>query len=292
VSACSAGVSSRAGRPGGESARPALTRLGGGQPGPRYYLALGDSLAAGVQPASDGPAARNRSGYAGRLAGLLRRHLHLLRVVRLGCAGETTGTMIDGGICRYRAGSQLAAAVSLLRAHRRHVALVTMDIGANDPNSCVLQGSLAALPRCLAARATATLRNLSTILSALRLAAGPRVLIVGMTYYVPELAEWLAGRAGAVVAVISERLVTGYNRLLTREYRRHGARVADVFGAFRSADFGDRVRLRGHGLLPGNVAAICRLTWMCSPPTRGPDEHANDAGYAVIARAFWRVIAR
>jgi len=30
---------------------------------------------------------------------------------------------------------------------------------------------------------------------------------------------------------------------------------------------------------------------MCAQAPRGPNEHANDAGYRVIARAFWRAIA-
>jgi len=34
------------------------------------------------------------------------------------------------------------------------------------------------------------------------------------------------------------------------------------------------------------VAAICQWTWQCAAPPRGPNQHANQAGYAVIARAF------
>jgi hypothetical protein len=36
------------------------------------------------------------------------------------------------------------------------------------------------------------------------------------------------------------------------------------------------------------VAAICRWTWECATAPRGPNEHANDAGYQLIARAFLR----
>jgi len=42
----------------------------------------------------------------------------------------------------------------------------------------------------------------------------------------------------------------------------------------------------GYGRLPRNVAAICQWTWQCAAPPRGPNQHANQAGYAVIARAF------
>jgi hypothetical protein len=30
----------------------------------------------------------------------------------------------------------------------------------------------------------------------------------------------------------------------------------------------------------------CTLTWSCAPPRRGPNIHANTAGYWVIALAF------
>jgi hypothetical protein len=59
-----------------------------------------------------------------------------------------------------------------------------------------------------------------------------------------------------------------------------------VFGAFHSSDFSDKVRLGQLGLLPRNVATICEWTWSCAQYPRGPNEHANDTGYGVIALAF------
>jgi hypothetical protein len=38
--------------------------------------------------------------------------------------------------------------------------------------------------------------------------------------------------------------------------------------------------------MPPNVAAICRWTWVCARPPRGPNKHPDEAGYTVIARAF------
>jgi hypothetical protein len=69
--------------------------------------------------------------------------------------------------------------------------------------------------------------------------------------------------------------------------------VADVFGAFRSLDFGGARPTSATRAWPPppNVTVICSLTWMCARPPRGPNEHANDAGYRVITRAFWRAIA-
>ena len=37
------------------------------------------------------------------------------------------------------------------------------------------------------------------------------------------------------------------------------------------------------GPLPRSVATICELTWECAPAPRGPNEHANELGYAVMA---------
>jgi hypothetical protein len=65
-----------------------------------------------------------------------------------------------------------------------------------------------------------------------------------------------------------------------------GARVADVAGAFRTADFTGQASGPAAGPVPRNVALICTWTWACARPPRGPNEHANSAGYRVIARAF------
>jgi lysophospholipase L1-like esterase len=266
------------------TARPALL------PGPRYYLSLGDSLARGVQPDPAGASRPTNDGYSDQLDAVLRRDAPGLRLVKLGCSGETSWTMIKGGVCRYPAGSQLAAARQFLRSHRGHVLLVTIDIGANDPNSCYLHARLSRLPACMAARLRLTVADLRTILSGLRAAGGPAVQLVGMNYYVPELAQWRHGRTGQELAVLTERLVNGYDILLRREYAAYGARTADVFTAFHSADFADRVRLPGVGALPRSVATICQLTWACAAAPQGPNEHANDLGYAIMAAAFLLVV--
>ncbi len=200
-------------------------------------------------------------------------------------------------ICRYPAGSQLGQAARFLRAHRGRTALVTVDIGANDINSCVLGKPPTAILSCLAGRIAQTRRNLTTILSAIRSAAGGRVLVAGMTYYVPELALWHDGSRGRQIALVTDDFVAGANKILAAGYRQYRVRVADVYHAFGSADFGGVLRRGKSGLtdLPGrpvppNVAEVCALTWMCAPPPRGPNEHANDKGYARIARVFYAAL--
>lgn len=115
----------------------------------------------------------------------------------------------------------------------------------------------------------------------LKAAAGPGVRIVGMNYYLPALAEWRSGLTGHAVAWTAEKLAATFNGLLDRVYTQAGIKVANVFGAFQASDFSD------HGqTLPRNVTLLCQWTWECAAPPRGPDQHANQAGYQVIARAF------
>jgi lysophospholipase L1-like esterase len=256
-------------------------------PGPRFYLSLGDSLSRGVQPSVLGQSRPTIGGYPDKLYAVLSGRQPGWNLAKLGCSGETTRTMIHGGICHYAEGSQLAQAEAFLRAHRGHVGLITIDIGANDPNNCII-GSVPAseIVSCMGTSIKGTQAYLHTIMGGLRAAAGRSVPIIAMSYYVPELAGWLDGLTGKEIAVLTERLVGGYNKILNRIYRHYDARVANVFGAFHSADFTDKVRLPGFGMLPRNVATICEWTWACARWPQGPNEHANDLGYGVIALAF------
>lgn len=284
LAACSAGAPASSAPNRAPHATPAH------RPPPSYYLALGDSLSQGVQPNSAGASVETRYGYADLVYAALRRQHPGLRLVKLGCPGETTATMISGGMCRYRAGSQLAAAVGFLAAHRGRVALVTIDIGANDPDSCLTQPAVTRLASCVGRAIPQATDNLTKILTRLR-AAYPKGRIIAMNYYLPALAQWRDGLAGEALARLVALAAQGYNNLLTRIYQTFGVRIADVFGAFRTTDFDGQVPVTGLGTLPANVAAICRWTWECAPPPRGPNQHPNQAGYRVIARTFLRAAA-
>ena len=272
----------------GTTAAPALAAPAGHDRGrgPGYYVALGDSLSVGIQPDATGADVPTDQGYPDQLAAMLQRRGEDLRLVKLGCSGETTVTLISGGICTYPGGSQLAAATQFLRQHRGQVSLVTIDIGANDLNPCIALGQAAQIQSCLTALIPQVVASLTTIMSALRQAGGSRVDIIGMRYYDPELADWLTGAAGQALAQASVGLLDTYNGYLAGVYQEYGADVADVFTAFGTTDFTGQVTLPGLGTLPRNVATICQLTWECVPPPQGPNEHANAAGYHVIAGAF------
>jgi lysophospholipase L1-like esterase len=288
AAAVAVAMSGPAGSPAGTPASPGSPHQPRIRPETSYYLSLGDSLSRGVQPNRAGASVPTSHGYPDQLYAMLHGGDPGLRLVKLGCSGETTITMIGGGICAYHGGSQLAAAVRFLRAHRGRVSLLTIDIGANDPNSCITRPGLSKIAACIESAVPDTVGNLTKILRALRAAGGSRLRIIGMTYYVPELAEWRNGPPGRIVARLSEQLAAGYNGLLASAYTAIGARVADVSGVFRSADFGDFVTRPAIGTVPRNVALICAWTWACAQPPRGPNEHANAAGYRIIARAFRR----
>jgi lysophospholipase L1-like esterase len=255
-------------------------------PGTSYYLSLGDSLAQGVQADPFGHVGPTDHGYPDQLYGLIRRRYQDLVLVKLGCPGETTKTMIHGHHCPYPDGSQLAQAVAFLHHHRGHVPLLTIDIGANDRRSCFTDPVHALVPPCATGVAAPTAANLALILSRLRAAAGPKTLIIGMTYYAPELPEWRYGPGGRLRALVSEQLSVAFDAELAAVYRSSGDRVADVTGAFATTDFASRVLIPRIGLVPVNVADVCRWTWTCARPPRGPNKHPNEAGYRVVARAF------
>src|SRR5438046_4728327 len=118
----------------------------------RYYLSLGDSLAQGMRPGTEGITRNTNQGYADQLYALESRKIPRLKLVKLGCGGETTSSFLTGRGnrnalilgCTPRGGSQMRAAERFLRAHHRprQVALVTLDIGANDIVGCVHGASI------------------------------------------------------------------------------------------------------------------------------------------------------
>jgi len=251
---------------------------------PSYYLSLGDSLATGVQPTGlEERQFRTTEGYADQLLSMARSRLPGLEVVKLGYPGESTTTMIEGGLTSYPHGSQLREAVWFLREHRDSVAFVTLDVGFND----FPEHTLEAIPNGIASIG----QNLPGILDALRSAAGPAVPIVGMNGYDPFLARWLDGPEGREVARISVwDAVVPINACFREIYQAAGLGLADVEGAFATTDFETEVKLEGVGPVPINVSRACLWTWAATPPPLGPDLHANTRGYRAIAEAFARVL--
>jgi lysophospholipase L1-like esterase len=252
---------------------------------PDYYVSLGDSLAAGYQPNVGGD---TNESYTDQLYAQLKKRDPNLVHIKLGCSGETTQTMISGGICSYPgATSQLDAAVKFLDAHRGRVRYVTLDIGANDVDGCATATGLNLV--CAEQGITTVSKQLPQIAEAVRRAGGRRPQYVGMNYYDPFLAAWLTGAAGQQLAEQSVTLSTGFNSAVQAGLRASGFKLADVSKTFATDDFSQTVTVPGIGTLPVNVARVCEWTWECTPYH---NIHANTLGYGVIAGVFERVLER
>lgn len=255
-----------------------------------YYLSLGDSLSVGFQPGADGVGRPTDHGYDHDLLPALRaaelRQGRDLRLTELGCPAETTTSMINGGVCTYAgASSQLDAATAFLAAHRGHVSLVTLAIGATDVEDCATTTGIDLA--CVQQGVATVGANLTTIVTRLRQAdPGARTRFVGLNEYDPFLALYLQGAAGQQIAAESVELVGVLNQTLAADYQPAGFQVADVATAFRTTQTSPMVPLPGFGEVPQNVASICQLTYMCAPAPVGPNIHPTDAGYATMARSI------
>ncbi|SRR5712692_909938 len=247
-------------------------------PPKHYYLALGDSLAFGLQfgkffselaTGTYDPASFN-TGYVDDFAAQMRSIDPGLETVNLGCPGETTGSF--EGVCLFKgfglplhtnySGSQLSAALSFLHEHPGQVGPITIDIGFNDaalpcagPTFLI---DVACLHTTMPAALVTVAQNLPTILSELR-QASPSSEIIVMTFYNPFYVQDTS----------TDALITSLNEELAGIAVRAHARIADAFGPFnRNGD---------------ETSTVCSLTLMCP----GLDVHPSDAGYAVIAQQFW-----
>ena len=273
---------------------------------PTYYVALGDSVAWGFQPKSakgDTVKFKETGGYVDVVFQALRQESPNLHLEKLACPGERADTMIEGssppaGGCdphqfKYEHGSQLADAVAFMQAHAGQIALVTINVGANDTAGCAFAQLPVACVDAIKERLTA---DLNTILTRVMEAADPTVPIVGMTYYDPFLWAWprlgLQEQARATVDY-----TVAFNDVLETAYRAAGSRVADVETAFAVTDFATTADLPGFGPAPINVFNTCTLTHACTfnACTSWPcflfDPHPNDAGYALIGRAFLEALS-
>ena len=245
-----------------------------------YYLSVGDSMGFGLQfdrlfemldAGTYTPDAFD-TGYTDVLAARMRRLRPDQQVVNLSCPGESTETMIKGG-CEFKLpepegpglalhvdydSSQLDAAVSFLRSHRRHVSPITVTIGGIDAGStfadtcnfdatCIERSGLRDRLE----------RRLDRILGTLR-AAAPDTEIVLVVFYNPF----------SISNPETDRLWRRHYAAVEKDVaRRNDVRVADV-----------------SEIVNGNN--ICQLTFLCG----SGDSHPTDAGYRRIANRIFDVV--
>ena len=267
---------------------PAIPAAGatGAPPPTTYYLALGDSL-------STGGGADPGMGYVNDIENRLSQSIPGLQLVDLGCGGDSTTRMINGGLCHnYTTGNQLGDAEAFLEAHPGQVAFVTIDVGGDDIVGCALSGTLN--QTCVSNALTAVARNMQTILAGLR-AAGGQVPIIGMNYYDPILSAWYCrsmeggGPPNQTLATGSLTVLALAQQRTEAAYQQYGARYADVAGAFASDDWAMTGSYMGT-TLPQNVANICNWTHMCMTGGGNPNIHTTDFGHSLIANAYENVM--
>jgi lysophospholipase L1-like esterase len=154
-----------------------------------YYVSLGDSLAASFQPIGFGSDFEGTQGYAEQLFKAARATDDQLRLVKFGCGGEISSSLVTGvgSPCTYPHGSQLAEAVAFLEAHTGQIEFITIDIGANDVLGPCFDPETGVFDAACVTELTPSIEaNIATILDTLEDAA-PGVPIAGMSYYNPFL---------------------------------------------------------------------------------------------------------
>ena len=237
------------------------------------YVALGDSLAAGYQP---GGGELRDSAYPALAVSRLAGTGASLRLENLGCSGETTTSLLEGGRCDFDAGTQIEQAEKVLEEARGNVGLVTIDIGGNDLLRCVrFESGIDAA--CVDAGVSTVGKNLPVILERLTAAAGGDVPVLVIGYYNP----WVAAKALDQPITGIAAAAKAYTRLSTtieKAATSSGATFVGLDEAFGTND--TTPTTIGGRTLPENAARVCTLTNLCT----ARDIHFSDEGAATVAR--------
>jgi lysophospholipase L1-like esterase len=252
------------------------------------YLALGDSVTFGymekqVVPAPNYSDPASFHGYPEQLAAQLR-----LKVGNAACPGETSSSLIDpaapsngcennpkGTSDNYRTqhplhvsykGSQLAYALSYLHSHR-NVRLVSLMIGANDFFRCeettkdFCQNSAEETPV-----ATTLIKNIHTILSAIRNKAHYRRQILIVNYYSLDYSSALINRNSQLLNQVQDTGAKPFH-----------VKFADGYGEFAAA----AAHSGGHSCAAGLLTQLS---------TGGCGVHPSYSGQALLAQAVEKAI--
>jgi hypothetical protein len=256
-----------------------------------FYLDIGASASLGIQP--DGVPGNNakltKTGYANDLVRLEGARGVQLQLRHTGCAGETAQSMLgpetptSGEKCYKLPQRQLLGATQYLRAHNGQVGVVTIDLGSNDVRPCL--NNQVVDVSCADQGISYVRQDMPKVLKDLQDAAGPNVQFVGLEYCDPFLGDYLNGSSGQVQAAHTLTVMRHLNQTLGEVYKAAGMAVANVPGAF-NIDNTSPVTMSNGKIVPENVAMACEKTWWCHGPPWGPDDHPDDAGYLLTAKAI------
>ena len=266
-------------------------------PPTQLYVSLGDSYATGYQPTAPGVGRNTRNGFAFQLPGLARPRGYNFKLVNFGCGGATTTSILQAKGCVPRARAlggpvytnktQTAAAEAFLRANRGKVGLITVSIGGNDVTKCVNQADATT---CVAEGVKVIKANVTKLTKRLRVAAGPNVRIVGITYPDVILGLWTTGKqSDQDLAKLSLFAFRGLlNPALKESYtsvRKGGfVDVTNATGAYTPLE--QTTMLAPYGTIPVAVAKVCQLSYFC----QFRDIHARTSGYRIIAQLIAKTL--
>jgi lysophospholipase L1-like esterase len=257
----------------------------------KYYVSLGDSYSVGYQPVVSNPSTGvATTGYTGYVAS----HLHL-KLANFGCAGATTSSLVSevgcpdvlpntAGAQTYPSATQLAAAVSFLKAHKGQVGLITVSIGGNDVTACAKDPD--PVP-CVEAATASIKTNVTQVAEQLRAAAGSGVPLIGLTYPDVLLGAYVYPAVPPTTAAVSlaQLSVTAFksfiNPTLEAAYAAGQGSFVDVTaetGAYTPLT--TTVNFPKFGVIPAATASVCTLTWFCQLG----NIHARTIGYTTIGK--------
>ena len=285
--------SSSTGKSSGQGPLPSPTLPTSPGSGHTFYVSLGDSYAAGYQPAATGKTGvTSTNGFAYQLAAKATVHGKKLTLVNFACAGATTTSLLaqkgcqadrlGPGALNYPTQTQADVAAAFISAHKAEVGLITVSISGNDVTRCAKATSTPAVVSCVTDALKTVKANLGKLLPQLRSAAGPSVPIVGITYPDVILGSYVANTAsGKMLASLS---VTAFKTLLNptlkAAYDAVGGTFIDVTAATDAyVPFTQTTSLAPYGTVPIAVAKVCELTYYC----QFHDIHPHTAGYTLIA---------
>jgi lysophospholipase L1-like esterase len=258
--------------------------------GTTEYLALGDSVAFGYKPPPPGqiPFPPLPGIYIGYPEMIAQQTPALDGLTSLACPGETSGSFLVAGApdagcipfktflglkTEYRPRTQDAETVATL-VNGSGIKLVTLSIGGNDlvliQQACLADPNFAAcILRKLPAALSAYGKNLTKILTRIRVDGGYRGKLVLMTQFSPDYRDPV--QTGGIAAL---NLVM---RAVAAQFR---AEVADGFAAFALAS------------LPkgGNTCAAGLLVPYPPGQTTTCDVHPTDKGQKILADMVLREI--
>jgi lysophospholipase L1-like esterase len=237
------------------------------------YVALGDSLPFGLNPAIQPPDLTKYTGYPKLVAESLTKEL-----INASCPGESSSSILDPaapdlGCAQWKAatvppllyvpytGAQMDYAISYLKTNPG-VDLVTLNIGGNDlallQISCNFDVTCAysKLPETLARFA----QNLMRIYGRIRLEARYRGKIIAVNYFAFNYSDPVTVSAFIALNSVLASISSAYN-----------VAVADAFQSFNIAAAPFRGDVCAAGLLlPGAAPGAC-------------DTHPNAAGQRLLA---------